>query len=206
MKIILVTICVSWTIFAGSITGKVVSVSDGDTITILAISKKTHKIRFEHIDTPEKSQAYGQAAKKHLSSIVFGKTVEAKVKTTDRYGRSIATIFLEDKNINLEMVKAGYAWHYKKYSKDIIFAAEEVISRKAKKGLWQDSNPVPPWEFRRTGRKSKETNTSDDPNLKFWVTTSSGIRHNSSCKNYKTTKGKATDENGGKRACKICGG
>ena len=205
MKLFIPLLFISWTIFAGSITGKVVSVSDGDTITILDSSKKTHKIRFEHIDTPEKNQAYGQAAKKHLSTLVFGKIVEAKVKTKDRYGRSIATIFLEDKNINLEMVKAGYAWHYKIYSKDKSFAEAEVISRKAKKGLWQESKPVPPWEFRRSGRK-QTVETPNDPNLKYWVTNSSGIRHNSNCKNYKTTKGKSTDKNGGKRACKICGG
>lgn len=136
---------------------------------------------------------------------MFEKEVNAKVKSTDRYGRSIATVLLNGKNINLEMVNAGFAWHYRAYSKDKVYTDAEAISRKQKKGLWKDKSPIPPWEFRRSGGKQKETN-SDDPNLKYWVTHSSGIRHNSKCKNYKKTKGKATDVNGGKRACKVCGG
>lgn len=108
-------------LFADTITGKVVSVADGDTITILDDSKTQHKIRFEHIDTPEKKQAFGQKAKEHLSSMIFGKTVKVLVKEKDRYGRNIGTVLLDEKNINLAMVKAGLAWHYKKYSKDGFF-------------------------------------------------------------------------------------
>jgi len=131
------------------ITGKVISIADGDTITILDSSKTQHKIRLEHIDTPERKQAFGAKAKQYLSSMIFGKNVKVEIKEKDRYGRYIGTVFLEKKNINLEMVKAGLAWHYKKYSKDKTFAAAEALARKKKAGLWSEKKPIPPWEFRR---------------------------------------------------------
>jgi len=131
------------------ITGKVISIADGDTITILDSSKTQHKIRLEHIDTPEKKQAFGAKAKQYLSSMIFGKNVKVEIKEKDRYGRYIGTVFLEKKNINLEMIKAGLAWHYKKYSKDKTFAAAEALARKKKAGLWNEKKPIPPWEFRR---------------------------------------------------------
>lgn len=139
----------SASLFAEPITGKVISISDGDTITIMDSSKTQHKIRLEHIDTPEKKQAFGTKAKQYLSSMIFGKNVKVEIKEKDRYGRYIGTVFLEKKNINLEMIKAGLAWHYKKYSKDKTFAAAEALARKKKTGLWNDKKPIPPWEFRR---------------------------------------------------------
>jgi endonuclease YncB( thermonuclease family) len=139
----------SASLFPGTISGKVVRIADGDTITILDDSKAQHKIRFEHIDTPEKKQAFGEKAKQYLSSMIFGKTVKVVIKEKDRYGRNIGTVFLDKKNINLAMVKAGLAWHYKFYSKDKSFAEAEIESRKNKIGLWADPKPIPPWEFRR---------------------------------------------------------
>ena len=149
LKLFFLLLFFSVPLFAEIITGTVVSVADGDTITILDDSRTQHKIRFEHIDTPEKKQAFGQKAKEYLSLMIFGKTVKVQVKEKDRYGRNIGTVFLEKKNINLEMVNAGLAWHYKKYSKDKTFAAAETEAKKKKAGLWIDDNPTPPWEFRK---------------------------------------------------------
>lgn len=113
------------------------------------------------------------------------------------------------------MVQAGYAWHYKAYSKDKRFALAEQQARQKKTGLWSDKNPIAPWDYRRGKTstvkkapivKKPETNTPETTKLTHWVTNSSGIRHNSSCRYVKNSKGRSTDKSGGKRGCKICGG
>jgi len=137
-------------VFAGeSFSGKVVGVSDGDTITVLRGDKSTARIRLESIDCPEKKQPFGNAAKEFASNLVFGKTVTIVVKETDRYGRLIATVYIGETNLNLELVKAGLAWHYKHYCKSPAFAQAEAEARAAKRGLWSESLTVPPWEYRR---------------------------------------------------------
>lgn len=151
-KLLLLCFIFKISLLSDTITGKVVSVSDGDTITILDSSKTQHKIRFEHIDAPEKKQAFGQKSKQFVSKYIFGKTVKVKTASKDRYGRIIGTVFLDEVNINLELVKAGLAWHYKKYSKDKIFAIAEAIAIKKKAGLWSDPKSIPPWEFRKNKR------------------------------------------------------
>ena len=205
MKTLLILLLLSSTLFAGSITGKVVSVADGDTITVLDSTKKQHKIRFQHIDTPEKKQAFGQKAKQYLSKMVFGKTVKVSIKEKDRYGRSIGTVYLGKKNINLEMVKAGFAWHYKAYSKDKTFADAETKAIKAKIGLWADKNPIAPWEYRRSSSKKKTTTKTEKATGSYWITNSSSKRHNSKCRWFKKSKGRLSDKATG-TACKICGG
>ena len=105
---------------------------------------------------PEKSQAFGQKAKDYLASWVASKYVSIKVKEKDRYGRTIATVYLpNDKSmsVNERMVEAGFAWHYKQYSDDPTLAALETAARKRKTGLWADENPTPPWEYRRQQKK-----------------------------------------------------
>ena len=119
MKTIQIILCIFLTQngFAEDLTGKVVSIADGDTVTILNNNQQT-KIRLAEIDTPEKNQPYGKKAKKALSDFIFGKTVRIEIDTIDRYGRTVGTIFLNNLNINKEMVKAGHAWVYVKYAKD----------------------------------------------------------------------------------------
>ena len=138
-----------------SITGKVVSVADGDTITVLTSDKVQHKIRFAHIDTPEMNQPYGKKAKQHLSSLIFNKTVKVDITTKDRYGRSIGVVWLSEREINLTMVEAGLAWHYKRYSKDEAYSQVELNAKTAKIGLWADDKAVPPWEFRKNKKENK---------------------------------------------------
>jgi endonuclease YncB( thermonuclease family) len=131
-------------------TGWVVGVSDGDTITILHDDYSQEKIRLFGIDCPEKSQAFGQRAKQFTSSQVYGKVVTIRRMAEDRYGRTVAWVFVGKTNVNEELVKAGYAWHFRKYSNDLELQRLEDDARNAKRGLWFDPNPIPPWEFRRT--------------------------------------------------------
>ncbi len=131
-------------------TGKVVAINDGDTFKVL-YNGKAQTIRLAHIDCPEKSQPYGNKAKQFAANLCFGK--EVRVVTTnqrDRYRRTIAVIFVNDSiNVNKELVKAGYAWHYKQYSKDTSYYVLEQIARKNKAGLWQDKKASPPWLWRK---------------------------------------------------------
>jgi len=138
---------------ADEIKGKVVSIADGDTVTVLDAEKVQHKIRLQGIDAPEKAQAFGTKSKEHLSEKIGEKEVVVKWKEKDRYGRVLGEIYLGDRHINLEMVQDGMAWHYKRYSKSKELAGAEETARKAKKGLWADKEPVPPWEFRKKERE-----------------------------------------------------
>ncbi len=137
-------------LFADTLNGYVVGVSDGDTVKVLDAGKKQHRIRLLGIDAPESNQAFGQKSKQYLSSLIFNKNVSITYKEKDQYGRILGTIFYENENINLKMVQAGLAWHYVYFAKDNKELAEaEAAARKEKLGLWGDPNPMPPWDFRR---------------------------------------------------------
>jgi len=137
-----------------SINGKVVAVLDGDTIEVLS-QKTLYRIRILGIDAPEKKQAFGNQAKSFASKHAFGKMVKVQIQSQDRYQRHLAQIILPNgQNLGEMLVKNGYAWHYKQYSKDKSLARLQVEAQKAKRGLWQDANPVPPWEFRKSRRRS----------------------------------------------------
>jgi micrococcal nuclease len=128
---------------------KVIAVKDGDTIDLLR-NGKTIKVRLYGIDSPEKAQDYGQKAKDFTSQLAFGKTVHLIEHNKDRYGRTVGTIILPDgRNLNEELVRNGYAWHYKEYSKDKNLEILEADARRFKRGLWQDANPTAPWDYRK---------------------------------------------------------
>lgn len=129
--------------------GRVVAVSDGDTIKVLHNSK-VEKIRLYGIDCPEKGQAFGTKAKQFTSEMVFGKDVTVQVKDTDKYGRTVADVILPDgRSLNRELVGAGLAWWYKRYSRDKSLGQLETDARAARRGLWADHDPVPPWCYRK---------------------------------------------------------
>ena len=132
--------------------GRVVRVADGDTITVLDTANAHHKIRFHGIDAPEKGQAFGKAAGKFLAGLVAGRDVRVEYTKCDRYGRILGTVFCDGRDINLEMLKAGYAWHYKYYDSNPEYAAAESAARIARRGLWQDPHPVNPYEYRKAKR------------------------------------------------------
>jgi endonuclease YncB( thermonuclease family) len=140
--------------YAASFTGKLVKVLDGDTVEVMH-DGKAERIRLAQIDCPEKNQPFGQAAKKYVLDIAAHKVVKVEVATVDRYGRTVGEVFLPDgSNLNKQIVGAGYAWQYKRYSKDPEYADLESSAREAGLGLWQDKAPVPPWEWRRGQRQA----------------------------------------------------
>ena len=137
-----------------TLTGGVVGVTDGDTITVLDAGNTEHKIRLAGIDAPEQRQPYGAKAKRALSSKVFRKNVEITHSSKDRYGRIVGDVYFGARWINMELVAEGLAWHYKRYSSDKVLAAAEIQARETRVGLWKDgSSSVPPWEFRLKARR-----------------------------------------------------
>ncbi len=161
-----VLVFLSLAALADSLTDKVVKITDGDTLTILNASYQHHKIRLAGIDAPERKQAYGLASRKHLASIVAGKQVSIEYQKRDCYGRIVGKVLLvvvfhtsaDEIDVCLEQVKAGFAWHYKKYQHEQrledqrLYADAENKARYERLGLWRENNPNPPWEYRRLYR------------------------------------------------------
>ena len=146
---------------AETVTGRVVKVYDGDTVTILDASNTQHRIRLQGIDAPERGQAYGRKSGKYLADAVSGKYVVIDYSKRDRYKRIVGTVLLDGQDMNLRQVQGGMAWHYKKYQKEQsqedreIYSATEIEARQAQRGLWQESHPVPPWDWRKSKRSSR---------------------------------------------------
>jgi endonuclease YncB( thermonuclease family)/methylphosphotriester-DNA--protein-cysteine methyltransferase len=136
------------------IEGQVVNVHDGDTITVLDKDNKKFHIRLQGIDAPELKQARGAESQANLSRMVMGKQVSIVWTKVDKYRRTVGTIMLNGKDMNIEQVKAGMAWHFKKYADEqdpkdrVTYAKAEEDARAAKLGLWQDPNPTPPGDYR----------------------------------------------------------
>lgn len=132
-------------------TGRVVGVTDGDTIKVLC-GRTELRVRLAQIDAPERNQAFGSRAKEVLSDLVFDREVRLDLGSKDRYGRDIATVWRGRLDINREMVRLGFAWAYRKYLEDLSLLDDEAAARAAGRGLWRDADPVAPWDFRRRGR------------------------------------------------------
>lgn len=207
--VLLILSLFSTSIVAEIITGRVVSVTDGDTVIVLDAAKTQHKIRLEGIDAPERGQDYGAKATEALKQALGAGLVAVTVTNKDRYGRSIGRIMVGEVNVNAWMVQHGWAWHYKAYSKDSNLAKLEVNARAAKVGLWADPNPPQaPWDFRAAKRGSAKTPKKPIKagSGQFWLNTGSGVRHNQSCRYFRlTSKGRLCGKDEG-RACGNCGG
>jgi endonuclease YncB( thermonuclease family) len=140
---------------------RIVGVSDGDTVTLLDTQKRQYKIRLSGIDAPEKKMPFGQRAKEHLSDLVFDKLVQIETEKLDRYGRTLGKIVFNNRDVNLAMIQAGFAWHYKKYQNEqsasdrVLYAHTEEQARQQRVGLWRDPQLVPPWEWRKSGRSEE---------------------------------------------------
>jgi endonuclease YncB( thermonuclease family) len=153
-------LCLSATAQPQTITGKVVGVSDGDTITVLDGQKRQHKVRLNGIDAPESSQDFGSRAKQSLSDLVFGKTVTVTSRKKDKYGRTLGMVTLNGKDINQEQINRGMAWFYRAYQAELptnvtaVYGLTETRARQEKRGLWIDPSPTPPWDLRR-GKTAK---------------------------------------------------
>lgn len=144
--------------FAASFDGKVVRVTDGDTIVVLDSQHMQHKVRLAGIDAPESKQAFGSRSRKNLADLVFGKVVTVEYGKHDKYGRVVGKILWNDHDVDLQQIESGLAWHYKQYAKEQSsedrqrYAEAEDRARAAHLGLWQDREPVPPWEWRRSSK------------------------------------------------------
>lgn len=151
---------------AAELHGDVVGVSDGDTITVLDDARMPRKVRLAGIDAPEMRQPYGARAKYHLASLVFGKPVVVVWHKRDRYGRIVGNVHVvvsgacgqgectRREDVGLAQLESGLAWHYKRYQTEQtleerrIYARVEQLARVRREGLWKDTQPVPPWEYR----------------------------------------------------------
>ena len=139
---------------AEELRGRVVGVTDGDTLTLLTERREEVRIRLAAIDTPESGQPYGSRARQILSDLTFGKPVRVEVQDTDRYGRTVGRVFADGLDVNAEMVRRGAAWVYRRYSDDPVLLRFEQAARAERLGLWgfPEAERTPPWEWRAAAR------------------------------------------------------
>ena len=195
-------------------TGKVVGVTDGDTIRVLQNGKQV-KIRLYGIDTPEKAQSFGKKAKKFTTNFAANKMADVKPIDTDYRGRTVGLVTIYGKSLNKALVRNGYAWVYRDYCKESFcyeWSKLEYIAKKAKAGLWIEPNPIPPWKW----RKAKRGKTSSTPAFKggtdftYHGNISSHVFHRPSCKYYscrnctKDFKSRRDAIINGYKPCGIC--
>lgn len=188
--LIIVVALTSWTGLANaeSFQAKVVHIADGDTITVLNEGKNQIKIRLNGIDCPERGQSFGRKATEFTKTMVAGRTVRIDAFNQDRYGRTIADVIMEEgRNLNQELVGEGWCWWYRKYAPgNTVLERLEAEARDAKKGLWKDPHPIPPWDFRHRNISSRPQD--QEPARSFSTppasVESTGIRGNRRSKKY----------------------
>ena len=133
--------------------GRVVGITDGDTIKVLR-DGRAETVRLQGVDAPEKRQAYGERARRFVADLSFDRTVVVRPTGRDRNGRLLGEVVLPDgRSLNQELVRAGYAWWFRRYSRDVRLARLEEEARQGRRGLWADHAPEPPWEYRVDGRR-----------------------------------------------------
>ena len=144
---------------ADTLTGRVVGIADGDTLTVLDASNTQHKIRLSGIDSPEKGQPFGQVCRQSLSDLAYGRAVAVESNKQDKYGRLIGKVLVDGEDANLEQLRRGCGWHYKEYQNEqslddrLAYNAAEQSARTGEVGLWASHDPVAPWEWRKVRRK-----------------------------------------------------
>lgn len=155
MKLLILFLLFTLNCLSQSLTGKVVAIMDGDTFKLLTVDSTLVKVRLANIDCPEKKQPFSAKAKAFTSESIFGKIVTINILKTDRYKRYISNVIYKDSlSLCHELVKNGLAWHFVRYSNDATLQQLEDNAKKDKVGLWQDPNPIAPWEWR-TFKKKK---------------------------------------------------
>lgn len=137
------------------LSGRVVRVADGDTITVLDADKRQNKIRLAGIDAPEKAQPFGRRSQESLAELVANRPVIVETHKRDRYGRFVGKVLVDGRDINVEQLRRGLAWFYRQYERELSardqqsYARAEDEARSFRAGLWADKQPIPPWDFRR---------------------------------------------------------
>ena len=127
---------------------KIKRVVDGDTVHVF-YQDEVYKIRLTEIDAPERDQPYGSDSTEYLKDLLKEGRVDVDISGTDRYGRKLGRLYWEGIDINRELVSAGYAWVYDQYVTDNSFYENQSKARNSKKGLWEDQNPLEPWNWRK---------------------------------------------------------
>jgi len=159
--------------FAETISGEVVGLADGDTVTVLDLSKVQHRVRLAGIDAPEKKQAFGERSRQSLFDLVFRKQVTVEYSKTDRYGRIVGKVLADGRDVSLSQVQRGLAWHYKAYERDqspvdrVAYAQAERGAREAHVGLWHDRQPTAPWDYRKCQRSKDSCNITAETSRGF---------------------------------------
>ena len=138
---------------------RVVGISDGDSMVVLMEGKIRKRVRLATIDAPERGQAFGTSSRKSLSDLVYNKEVRVLTEDVDQYGRIVGEVYVGDVNVNIEQIRRGYAWHYRRHARQQsqlqrrLYSAAEREAREKKAGLWRDEDPLPPWEYRKRNRR-----------------------------------------------------
>lgn len=135
--------------FQPAIAAQVVSITDGDTLTVIEGTRQI-KIRLANIDAPEKAQPFGERSRQSLAELCFGKDAQYETQDVDRYGRLVATVTCNGTPANRAQIERGFAWVYPKYNRDTTLPELQRAAQASKRGLFSDPTPEPPWEFRRS--------------------------------------------------------
>jgi endonuclease YncB( thermonuclease family) len=139
---------------AGTLTGLCIAVPDGDTIVVRDANRQRFEVRLQGIDAPERGQRFGGVARRNLNSLVYRKQVEVDWSKEDKYGRLVGRVYVGDIDVNLSQADAGMAWAYREFLHEMsardqkLFVQAEEEARKEGRGLWRDTRPTPPWEWR----------------------------------------------------------
>jgi len=211
---VLLVLCIATFAIADTLnpwSGKVVGISDGDTISVMR-EGRAEKIRLAEIDCPEKSQPFGNKAKRLTSDLCFGKIVLVKPVTVDKYGRTVARVILSDNhNLGEDLISAGLAWHYKQYSSSSRLAQLETEAKTARLGIWSEPTPIPPWEWRHGNSQRENLSVNEKPQIgELHGNIKSKIFHCSTCRYYNCKNCMAVFKTreeaiqAGYRPCKIC--
>lgn len=203
------------------LSGKVIGITDGDTISVLTDTRETIKVRLEGIDAPEAGQEFGAKAKTALSGMIAGKFVNVTVTGKDKYGRTLGWVDSDGVNVNRQMITEGWAWQFTDYNKDPQLAQLQANAKSKRLGLWAASSPpMAPWDFRKLGTRaateaqpsrqpaaaaSPQSTAKKEASSRYWIN-SNGVRHNARCRWYGNTKSGHFSNSAEGRACGICGG
>lgn len=156
--VFLLALAFAFPVSAWTLEGRIVGVSDGDTVTVLDVANTQHKIRLAGIDAPERAQPFGNRSKQSLSDLAFNRHATVEATKKDRYGRTVGKVIVDGQDVNLQQVVRGMAWFYREYQREqsasdrLSYSEAEDQAKQARRGLWSDPEPVPPWEHRRLKR------------------------------------------------------
>lgn len=208
--IILLFLFLSLNLNSQTLTGKLVRVSDGDTVVLLDSTNTQHKIRLDGIDCPEKGQDYGAKATEFVREITKNRTIKVGVKGKDRYSRILGILYADDINVNEELLRNGLAWHYKSYNKSKEYAEMEVKAKKSKLNIWSMPNAIAPWDWRKGTRVSEVVEVEGEvfyicngPNA-YAYHTSESCRGLNRCSTTLQKINKAQTKEKKRRPCKMC--